>query len=89
MTAIGEPLLSVEDLRIDYTGQRTTINAVRGIGFTVAAGERVAVVGESGSGKSTTAAALVRLLPSAATVASGSIRFEGQDVRSLRPNPVR
>jgi ABC-type glutathione transport system ATPase component len=89
MTAIGEPLLSVEDLRIDYTGQRTTINAVRGIGFTVAAGERVAVVGESGSGKSTTAAALVRLLPPAATVASGSIRFEGQDVRSLRPNAFR
>jgi peptide/nickel transport system ATP-binding protein len=89
MTAIAEPLLSVEDLRIDYTGQRTTINAVRGIGFTVAAGERVAVVGESGSGKSTTAAALVRLLPPAATVASGSIRFEGQDVRSLRPNAFR
>jgi peptide/nickel transport system ATP-binding protein len=89
MTANAEPLLSVGDLRIDYTGQRTTINAVRGIGFTVAAGERVAVVGESGSGKSTTAAALVRLLPPAATVASGSIRFEGQDVRSLRPNAFR
>lgn len=74
------PLLEVRDLRIDYTSARTTINAVRGINFHVDAGETVAVVGESGSGKSTTAAALVRLLPRAASITGGSITFAGTDV---------
>jgi peptide/nickel transport system ATP-binding protein len=75
-----KPLLEVRDLRIDYASARTTINAVRGISFDLAAGETVAVVGESGSGKSTTAAALVRLLPRSATITGGSIRFAGTDV---------
>ena len=42
--------------------------------------ERVAVVGESGSGKSTTAAALIGLLPGSGRVAAGTISFAGEDV---------
>ena len=76
-------LLRVEDLRVGYRTKGGLVEAVRGIGFTVGAGERVAVVGESGSGKSTTAAAIVRLLASTATV-SGTIRFEGDDLAALR-----
>lgn len=76
-------LLKVEDLRVGYRTKGGLVEAVRGIGFAVDAGERVAVVGESGSGKSTTAAAIVRLLASTATV-SGTIRFEGDDLAALR-----
>ncbi|MEV8214088.1 ABC transporter ATP-binding protein [Leifsonia sp. NPDC077715] len=81
-------LLEVADLRIRYRAGRHDVEAVRGIGFTVRAGERVAVVGESGSGKSTTAAAIVRLLAPNATV-EGRIRFDGDDVSALGARAFR
>ncbi|MFF2051654.1 dipeptide ABC transporter ATP-binding protein [Leifsonia sp. NPDC058194] len=84
----GAELLSLEDLRVGYRTRGGVVEAVRGIGFTVAAGERVAVVGESGSGKSTTAAAIVRLLAPNAAV-GGTIRFEGQDLGALRGGAFR
>ncbi|MBO1739230.1 ABC transporter ATP-binding protein [Leifsonia sp. TF02-11] len=81
-------LLEVADLRVRYRTGGTDMEAVRGIGFEVAAGERVAVVGESGSGKSTTAAAVVRLLAANASV-SGTIRFAGEDLTSLGDRAFR
>ncbi|MGC9199526.1 MAG: ATP-binding cassette domain-containing protein [Acidobacteriaceae bacterium] len=62
------PLLSVEDLRIAFSGR----TVVRGISFRIAPGQTLGLVGESGSGKSATALALLRLLPPSA-VASGKI----------------
>ncbi|GAA4139527.1 dipeptide ABC transporter ATP-binding protein [Leifsonia shinshuensis] len=81
-------LLEIDDLRVRYHSAGRDVEAVRGIGFEVAAGERVAVVGESGSGKSTTAAAIVRLLAANATV-SGAIRFAGDEVSSLGERSFR
>ncbi|WP_027345170.1 ABC transporter ATP-binding protein [Hamadaea tsunoensis] len=75
MTAI----LEVDDLTVDFTRAGTRTAAVRGVSLRVEAGERVGIVGESGSGKSVTAQAVMRLLPTTATV-GGSVRFAGQDV---------
>ena len=55
-------LLSVENLNIRFRQDGAQVHAVRGIGFTVKAGEVVALVGESGSGKSVTALSTVALL---------------------------
>jgi oligopeptide/dipeptide ABC transporter ATP-binding protein len=55
--------LAVEDLHVRY-GER---HAVRGVSFTVAPGETLALVGESGCGKSSTAHAIARLLPPGTT----------------------
>ncbi|MEV4836900.1 ABC transporter ATP-binding protein [Nonomuraea sp. NPDC049486] len=69
-------LLDVRDLAVSYDGRR----AVEGISFTVDPGEVVALVGESGSGKSTTAHAVIGLLPGNATVDRGRILLGDADL---------
>jgi peptide/nickel transport system ATP-binding protein len=71
------PLLSVQNLTIDFHSQRGQTRAVAGVSFEVNRGEVVAIVGESGSGKSVTSLALLGLLAKpAARIESGTARFE-------------
>ncbi|WP_154795959.1 dipeptide ABC transporter ATP-binding protein [Occultella kanbiaonis] len=77
------PLLSIRDLHVRYRTRRQVVTAVDGLSLDIHAGETVALVGESGSGKSTTAHAVVRLLPAAAEVTEGTILFEGKDLRGV------
>ena len=51
-TALGEAVLRLEDLSVDFTTPRGQVEAVRGVSLSVAAGECLGVVGESGAGKS-------------------------------------
>ena len=78
------PLLRVRDLKVHFTGRdarRSTIKAVDGVSFDLAAGRTLALVGESGCGKSTTAYAIVGL----ESATSGSIEFAGQEISRLAP----
>ena len=68
-------VLDVEDLSIRYAESVV----VDGVSFAVKSGESVGLVGESGSGKTQTALAILGLLPGNA-VASGSIKFDGQEL---------
>ncbi|WP_435883361.1 dipeptide ABC transporter ATP-binding protein [Streptomyces tendae] len=79
----GEPLLDVRGLRIGYRAASGTRLAVDGLDLRVAAGEITAVVGESGSGKSSTAHALVGLLPAGGVVLGGSVRLQGEELTGL------
>jgi peptide/nickel transport system ATP-binding protein len=73
------PLLTVQDLTIDFRSQRGQTRAVAGVSLTVNRGEVVAIVGESGSGKSVTSLALLGLLAKpAAQLASGTALFESE-----------
>ena len=65
---------------VELMTPRGVIRAVDGVSFDIDAGETVTIIGESGSGKSTTAMALLRLLPDDLAVISGSARIDGQDV---------
>ena len=73
-------LLQVHDLAVSYRTRGRTDRVVSGISFTVEPGEVVAVVGESGSGKSTTAHAIIGLLPSNGSVDAGQILLNGVDI---------
>ncbi|MEU0546321.1 ABC transporter ATP-binding protein [Micromonospora sp. NPDC005979] len=83
------PLVTVEDLRVDFDTPTGQVAAVRGISFTVERGECVAVVGESGSGKSVTARTLVGLAGPGARVRAARLDLAGEDVRTHRPRDWR
>ncbi|MBM9508121.1 ABC transporter ATP-binding protein [Actinacidiphila acididurans] len=77
----GEPVLSVEGLRITVGAGRA--EAVRDVSFTVRAGEAVGVVGESGSGKTLTCRSLLGVLPPGCAVSAGSARLAGTELTGL------
>jgi peptide/nickel transport system ATP-binding protein len=79
------PLLEIRDLDVSFRSDRgTEVPAVRGANLTVYPGQTVAIVGESGSGKSTTAHAIIDLLPGTGRVTGGQILFQGRDLTTLR-----
>lgn len=76
------PVVTVENLAVDFETPAGIVPALRGISFSVATGEVLGIVGESGSGKTVACRSLMRLLPSNARVRSGRIEFEGRDLLS-------
>jgi oligopeptide transport system ATP-binding protein len=84
-----QPLLSVEDLRVEFWTRRGTVHAVNGVSFDVAPGETLGIVGESGCGKSVTSLALLGILPRAGRVTSGTAMFGDRDLFRLSDREMR
>ncbi len=80
LPAVGAPILAVENLTVAYGEGGRYQPVVHGVSFTVEAGEVVALVGESGSGKTSTAQAIIGLLPENGRIAGGAIRLNGTDI---------
>ncbi|NBH06324.1 ABC transporter ATP-binding protein, partial [Amycolatopsis sp. SID8362] len=80
----GAGLLRLHDVAVSFGD----VEAVRGVGYEVGAGEVVAVVGESGSGKTVTAMSLLGLLPPTARV-TGRAELAGRDLYALTPAELR
>lgn len=82
------PLLEIRNLRAAFPGPDGPVEAVRGVDFTLDAGQVLGIVGESGSGKSVAMMALLQLLPDHATV-DGSARFKGRELVGMPAREIR
>ncbi|HRM84327.1 MAG TPA: ATP-binding cassette domain-containing protein, partial [Acidovorax temperans] len=82
-TTPATPLLQVRGLQVRFGAK----SVVRGVGFEIARGEKLALVGESGSGKTITALSLLRLLGDAAV--EGQALFAGRDLLQLTEREMR
>ena len=82
------PILTVEDLRVNFPGRVATVEAVRGVSFEVGR-EKLGIVGESGSGKSMTGRAILRLVPHPGRVTARRLEFEGIDLLAASEPAMR
>lgn len=82
-------VLSIDGLRVSYAARSGRREVVHGVGFDVAEGEVVALVGESGSGKSTTAHALLGLLPEGGRLDGGTVALGGVDIAGWSPKRLQ
>ncbi|MGB8424530.1 MAG: ABC transporter ATP-binding protein [Desulfobacterales bacterium] len=77
---MGQPLLTVENIRVRYSG----LPVLQGVSIDLAAGETVCVVGANGAGKST----LLRAVMGAQRAYNGRIRFNGREIQRLRTEQI-
>ena len=85
-----DALLQINDLEIIYKTDEETVRAVNGIRLKVGEKETLGLVGETGAGKTTTALAIMRLLPDRiGQVNGGEILFEGKDLLKLKESEMR
>ena len=87
---VAEPLLEIERLHIQFDTFEGVSHVLDGVDFTLEKGGTLGLVGETGCGKSITAKAILRLLPEPpARIASGSIRFQGEDLVKKQEQEIR
>ena len=83
-------ILEVRDLHTQFSTLDGIVRAVDGVSFDVARGETLGIVGESGCGKSVTAMSILRLIPpETGRIASGSIKFEGEELTTLSDEAMK
>ena len=90
----NQPLISIQDLSVNFKTEAGTVNAVKNISFSAEMGITTGIVGESGSGKSVTALSVMGLIPSPpGKIVSGKILFsenkEQNDLLLLPENKMR
>ncbi|MDJ1160110.1 ABC transporter ATP-binding protein [Chelatococcus sp. SYSU_G07232] len=84
----GKPLLEVENLKVRFHLRTGTVEAVRGLSFTLGR-ERLGIVGESGSGKSQTGRAILGLTPPPGEVRADRLVFDGTDLLTAPRRTLR
>lgn len=84
-----ESLLSVGNLRLYYSSDEGTVNAVDNVSFKLPRGPATVIVGESGCGKSSLARAILRLLPNNVHTYSGQVNLNGKDLMQMGKEEFR
>ena len=78
-----EIVLSVKNLRVNFSTDHGYVQAVRGVSFDLYRGETLCIVGESGSGKSVTSKTIMGILSKNGRIVDGSIMYEGEDLTKI------
>jgi peptide/nickel transport system ATP-binding protein len=87
---VPPPLVSIDDLTVQFRGDRKWTTAVEGVSFDVGEGDCLGIVGESGSGKSVTALSMLRLhARGTSRFASGTVRYGGKDLLTAPESYLR
>ena len=82
--------LEVKDLHVHYITDTALVKAVNGISFSLDKGETLGLVGETGAGKTTTALALLRLVPNPpGKIVGSSILLEGEELLKYKESEMR
>jgi len=85
-----QPILTVENLAVEFSTDKGDVRAIDGISFDVMPGEALAIVGESGCGKSVSSLAIMGLVPSPpGKIIDGSIKFKGRELVGLDEKQYR
>ena len=79
----NEPILSTQDIEVEFTLRGQKLKAIRGCSLDLYEGETLAIVGESGSGKSVFTKLFVGMLDKNGRIANGSIMYDGIDLTKL------
>tara|TARA_A100001391_G_scaffold120443_2_gene82004 strand:+ start:9140 stop:10780 length:1641 start_codon:yes stop_codon:yes gene_type:complete len=84
MSTSDSPLLSVNNLTVDFHSAAGAFRATEGVSFSVNAGETLVILGESGSGKSVSASAIMGLIDTPpGEIVSGSVIYRGKDITAM------
>ena len=83
------PLLSVENLNVEFSTSDGVVHAVNDVSFSVHSGKTLGIVGESGSGKSVTASSILKLNTGITASTSGSILFNGKNILGVDDKSIR
>lgn len=87
---MSENLLEIKNLSVIFEKDKQTIRAVNGLNFELKAGETLGLVGETGAGKTTTAKAIMQIIPAPpGKITEGEILFEGEDLRKKSNHQMR
>ena len=90
MTSKNGAFLSVKDLVVEYTAEGQVIHAVNGVSFDLERGKTFGLVGETGAGKTSTAKAILRILPDPpAKIKGGEIYLDGEDLLKISEKEMR
>jgi oligopeptide/dipeptide ABC transporter ATP-binding protein len=87
---VPDPLLSIQDLVVEFKTEDGIVHAVDGVSYDLFPGEILGIVGESGSGKSVSTLALLGLIPQPpGRIVSGTAMFKDQDLLKLKKKALR
>jgi oligopeptide/dipeptide ABC transporter ATP-binding protein len=87
---VPEPVLTIENLQVEFSTDDGIVRAVDGVSYEVYPGETLGVVGESGSGKSVTVMSILDLIPKPpGRIAGGRAMFKGQDLLTMSKQDMR